>query len=127
MYDSGKVLLFLAVFVALVSFPFWYGAAAGTDGTPPTPAKAASEGCVESKEYMRSWHMDMLDQWRDDAVRLADREYTSAGGKKFNKSLTRTCMQSGCHESEEKFCGECHDYVGVEPYCWDCHVDPEKE
>ena len=124
MYDFGKVILFLIVFVALVLFPFWYGAAAGSGGEVPDPETPSGE-CVESKEYMRAWHMDMLDEWRDDAVREADRDYTSSKGIKYKKSLTLTCMD--CHENEEKFCGECHDYVGVETYCWDCHIDPKKE
>ena len=125
MYDSGKVIPFLIVLVGLVTFPIWYGLASGANSAAPTLQKADGDGCVESNEFMRSWHMDMLNGWRDDAVRNADRRYTNEKGRKFEKSLTNTCMD--CHEDEEKFCGECHSYAGVEPYCWNCHNLPGKE
>lgn len=126
MYDAPKVVTFLVIFAALVLFPFWYGAAAGGDGAAPELEKPTGETeCIESKEFMRAWHMDMLDEWRDEVVRYGDREYVAEDGDKFEKSLTMTCMR--CHENEEKFCGECHNYAGVEPYCWNCHVKPDKE
>ena len=126
MYDTGKVLTFLAILVLFALFPFLYGAASGGDGkAPEVEAPSGETECVESKDFMRAWHMDMLDEWRDDAVRDADRKYVAENGKEHEKSLTMTCMR--CHENEEKFCGECHNYVGVDPYCWDCHIDPKKE
>ena len=125
MYDSGKVILFLIVMVGLLTFPIWYGLASGADGAKPALKKASGDACVESNEFMRAWHMDMLNTWRNDAVRYADRSYTNAKGQKFEKSLTNTCMD--CHDEEEKFCGECHSYAGVEPYCWNCHNLPGKE
>jgi hypothetical protein len=124
MYDSGKVIAFLIILVGLVTFPIWYGLASGAADVRPEPKKEAGK-CVESADYMRAWHMDILNEWRDEAVREARRTYTSARGVKFEKSLTNTCMD--CHKDEEKFCGECHDYVGVDPYCWNCHNLPGKE
>jgi hypothetical protein len=124
MYDSGKTVLFLIVMVGVVTFPIWYGMASGTDGAAPELEEADGE-CVESKAFMRAWHMDMLNEWRDEVVREADRSYTNVKGKTFEKSLTNTCMD--CHENEEEFCGKCHDYAGVDPYCWDCHNRPGKE
>lgn len=126
MYDKGKVLLFIAVLVLFVLFPFLYGAAEGNDGKPPELEQPMSESeCIEAKPYMRAWHMDLLDHWRDEVVRDASRKYTSATGKTYEKSITNTCMK--CHENEQRFCGECHNYAGVDPYCWDCHNDPKKE
>ena len=125
MYDSGKVIPFLVVLVGLVTFPIWYGMASGASGAAPKLAKAEGDGCIESNEFMRAWHMDMLNGWRNEAVRDANRTYTNSKGRKFDKSLTNTCMD--CHEDEEKFCGECHDFAGVEPYCWSCHNLPGKE
>ena len=37
-------------------------------------------------------------------------------------SLTNTCL--GCHSNKAQFCDQCHNYLEVTPYCWDCHVDP---
>ena len=50
------------------------------------------------------------------------RIYVATDGTKHKMSLTTTCM--GCHTSQENFCARCHDYSGVDPYCWDCHQKP---
>ena len=69
-------------------------------------------------------HMKLLDQWRNDVVRDADRLYTSTSGVNFEKSLQNTCME--CHSNKAKFCDSCHTYMGVTPFCWDCHIEPEE-
>jgi len=124
MHDGGKIIAGLAVFLGLVSFPFWFGAALGGDGKLPEPKLPASlqgKQCVESKEYMRAYHMDLLDKWRDEAVREGLRMHVTEDGRQYDKSLTNTCLK--CHESRKDFCQQCHNYVGVDPYCWDCHVE----
>ena len=67
--------------------------------------------------------MRLLDRWRDDAVRRAERIATTWDGRRYEKSLTRTCL--GCHTDREAFCDRCHAYVAVSPYCWDCHLTPK--
>ncbi|MHC4472865.1 MAG: sulfate reduction electron transfer complex DsrMKJOP subunit DsrJ [Planctomycetota bacterium] len=122
MYDKGKVIAGIAVFLVIVLFPIWFSAASGKTGHLPDPKIDTDEKqCVMSRDYMRSSHMDLLDEWRDDVVREGDawHEYQ---GRKFEKSLTRTCMS--CHANKAEFCDQCHDYVGVKPYCWDCHLEP---
>ena len=124
MYDGGKILLGLLIFVAAAVFPLWFSVASGKPPSQPEPKLPQDEtACVESKEFMRASHMDLLDDWRDSVVRDANREYVASDGRKWKKSLSLTCM--GCHANEAQFCGECHDYLGVEPNCWDCHVPPE--
>jgi hypothetical protein len=39
-------------------------------------------------------------------------------------SLSNTCL--GCHEGQKKFCTACHEYLAVQPFCWDCHFDPKE-
>ena len=57
-------------------------------------------------------------------VRDGVHEYHSkANHQVFQKSLTKTCMK--CHENKDQFCDKCHATVSVNPYCWDCHVDPK--
>jgi hypothetical protein len=69
---------------------------------------------------MRANHMNMLDDWRLEVVRGASRVYTASDGKKYEKSLTNTCI--GCHTQQTEFCQRCHDYAGIEsPTCWNCH------
>jgi hypothetical protein len=120
MHDAGKISAGLVIFLALVTVPVWYQAARGAETKPPelSMATGGSE-CVAPTEYMRALHMDLLNVWRDEAVRDGDRGYVGLGGKVYEKSLTGTCI--GCHSDKEAFCDRCHDYVGAEPYCWDCH------
>ncbi len=124
MHDAGKVIIGLAIFVLLITFPIWFTLASGKAGHRPELELPKNETqCVESKEYMKAWHMDLLNDWRDAAVRDGKRMYVAEDGKKYVMSLSLTCLK--CHTNKAKFCDECHNYVGVVPYCWDCHVDPK--
>jgi len=123
MHDAGKIIAGLVVFLALVTFPMWYQVARGAGtASPELETVRDSKECVAPTEYMRALHMDLLNVWRDEAVRDGDRIYVGVGGKEYEKSLTGTCL--GCHSSKEAFCDRCHGYVGAEPYCWDCHGEP---
>ena len=136
LYDGGKILIGLMVFVGIATFPFYYNIGkvnAKPELKTDTPAIQAWEKqygkkeCVESKEYMRSEHMQMLNNWRDSVVRDMNRQYVSmTSGKKFNMSLQNGCLE--CHSNKKEFCDQCHNYMAVKPYCFDCHIQPmEKE
>lgn len=123
MYDSGKVIVGIIVFILIFSSPIWLNLASGTSATQPVLEKASKgTACVMETEYMRPNHMDLLNFWRDDVVRNADRVHTAPDGTKYNKSLSNTCLD--CHVSRENFCNRCHNYMGVNPYCWTCHIVP---
>lgn len=124
MHDAGKVVPGLALFLALATAPFWYAVARGQDARAPELEKPrAADRCVMDAERMRSEHMQLLAGWRDDVVRSGERLYVASDGRRFEKSLTRTCL--GCHENRAAHCDRCHGYLDVSPYCWDCHVDPK--
>lgn len=124
MYDGGKIVLGLAAFIALAAFPVWYAAASDQSDRKPDPVLPTGETeCIESTEFMRASHMDLLDEWRNAVVREGKRDYVASNGKKWEMSLSRTCL--GCHANRQQFCGECHGYMGVELSCWKCHVAPE--
>jgi len=124
MYDAGKIVPGLLIFLALALFPVWYNAASGQEVRAPEIEKPAEETqCVADAEYMRREHMQLLMDWRDEAVRDAERIYVSPDGRRFRKSLTGTCLD--CHENKSASCDRCHDFLGVSPFCWDCHVDPK--
>jgi len=126
MYDAAKIIPALAGFAALVTLPFWYAAVQGKPASRPDPQRPVNETkCVESKEYMKAWHMDLLNNWRDAVVRTGQRVYISSTGQKFEMNLSRGCLK--CHVSREKFCDQCHNYVGADVYCWDCHEAPKGE
>ena len=69
--------------------------------------------------------MDMLNDWRDEAVRTSDTTYVGLDGNEYEKSLAGTCL-GDCHSNKDEFCDRCHEYVGAEPYCWDCHGAPRR-
>ncbi len=136
LYDGGKILIGLAIFLAFALFPF-YNNIGKVNAKPElktdTPAIQEWEKlygkkeCVESKEYMRAEHMQLLNNWRDAVVRDMYRQYVSmTSGKRFDMSLQNGCMH--CHSNKKKFCDQCHNYLAVKPYCFDCHIQPmEKE
>ena len=78
MYDKGKIVPLLIVFLGLTTFPFWWNLASGTALAPPA-AKTAAAGqhCVEPLADMRSSHMQLLNEWRDAVVRDGERVYHS--------------------------------------------------
>jgi len=124
MRDGGIILGGLAFFLALITFPVWYNLAAGTTPKPPEVKLPAEEkNCVAPVAYMRTSHMELLTTWRDQVVRQHIRTFKAFDGKTYTMGLTTTCMK--CHTSKADFCDRCHDYAGVKPYCWDCHIDPK--
>lgn len=124
MYDTGKIITGLLVFIALVTFPAWYNQAVAKSVAKPELEYPKDTKCVEPKAQMKALHMDMLNKWRDEVVRNGERTYVAADGTKYEKSLSKTCVS--CH-TKATFCDRCHDYTGVNPYCWSCHIDPKEK
>lgn len=127
MYNGGKVLAGLFVFLAILTFPFWYNASQAAYKTPELqlPPKSVATQCVEDAEWMKAEHMQLLNHWRDWVVRDGKRMYTSKlTGAHIEMSLQKSCMK--CHSSKEKFCDKCHEAAAVTPYCWDCHIAPKE-
>ena len=125
MYNSGKIIVGVIIFLGIFTSPIWYDLAFGKPANKPElvlPTGENQQECVRTAEYMRDNHMDMLNEWRDEVVRNNKRDYVSPGGKHFEMSLTKTCLN--CHSNKGEFCDRCHNYAGVTPYCWDCHVEP---
>lgn len=129
-YNARSIIIGLAIFLGLVTLPFWYNMGKAAPAPKPsldTPViqKMKTKQCVESTPYMRSSHMQLLNDWRTWVVRDGVREYQSHSGNiKYNMSLQNTCME--CHSNKSKFCDECHNYAGVTPYCWTCHLEPKE-
>ncbi|MEW5767076.1 MAG: sulfate reduction electron transfer complex DsrMKJOP subunit DsrJ [bacterium] len=130
MYDKGKIIAGLIIFMALATFPFFYNkgkAASAPEPSLDTPViqQMSEKQCVKSAEFMRANHMKLLNEWRDSAVRDGQREYGLIDGIKYDKSLQKTCMH--CHSNKKSFCDRCHTYANVSVYCWDCHIEPKGE
>ena len=126
MYDKGKIVAGLVIFFAILTFPFWYnlGALAPAPELELTEKAQEAETCIEETAYMTTEHMVLLNEWRDAVARDGNRIYVSGDGEEYVASLSDTCMD--CHSNKADFCDRCHDYVSVDPYCWDCHTYPEE-
>ena len=123
MYDAKLIIPGLIVFVALMTFPIWKNM--GNAGPAPKPEKPVGvTKCVESAQFMRTSHMKVLDDWRDQVLREGNRTPVEVEGVKYDRSLMNGCMK--CHAEKKKFCDECHTYTSVKPYCWDCHYVPKE-
>jgi hypothetical protein len=135
LYDGGKIIIGLLIFVGIATFPFYYNIGKVNAKPEPkvdTPAiqewekQYGKKECVESKEFMVTNHMQLVNLWRDSVVRNMNRVYIStANHKEFNMSLQNGCMH--CHSNKQKFCDECHNYMAVKPYCWNCHIQPQEK
>jgi len=132
MYKGHRIIIFLVVFLCLMLTPMVLNIGNAAEApepsidTPEINGLASIEGqvqCVESTEFMRAEHMQLLNSWRTENVRNGGVEYTSMQGRVYEASLENTCL--GCHSNRTEFCDTCHDYVAVEPECWNCHIGGE--
>jgi [DsrC]-trisulfide reductase subunit J len=124
MRDRGIIYAGLAVFLGVMTFPLWYNLSARTTNKGPEPKLPTQQKqCVAPVNYMRNSHMDLLIQWREQAVRQGDKHFTAFNGKSYTIALVGTCLN--CHTDKEQFCDRCHNYAAVTLTCWNCHVDPK--
>lgn len=119
-----KTIYVIVIFLIIMIIPFAVNIGNASPAPEPsldTPAiNAMSEKvCIEDTDFMRSHHMQMLVEWRDETVRDGARQYVSTSGQVYEKSLDDTCLV--CHSNPEQFCDTCHTYANVEINCWDCH------
>lgn len=124
MYNPGKIITILALFVLLITAPILLNIGKASEPPAPSLDTAAIEQldekqCIESTEFMRKHHPKLLSDWREQAVREGETEYISSSGETWEMSLENNCLQ--CHSNRSEFCDSCHTYTAVELYCWDCH------
>jgi len=126
MYDGGKIIVGLLICLGFFLSPFFYNAGKAAKAPDPQLTETAKEAqtCVMSKDYMTTSHFALLDKWRHTVVRDGERYFKGENGKIYYKSLQVTCLK--CHANKSKFCDQCHNYMDVKPYCWDCHLDPKE-
>ncbi|MBF0328089.1 MAG: sulfate reduction electron transfer complex DsrMKJOP subunit DsrJ [Nitrospirae bacterium] len=131
MYNSGKIIPGIIIFLAIVLFPFWSNL--GKANVKPEPKidtpviqqmPVEERKCIEPKEFMKAGHMQMLNDWRDSVIRDGNRVFVSSTGKHYNMSLQNECLR--CHSNKKDFCDKCHNYLAVKPYCFDCHIEPKE-
>lgn len=125
MRDRGLILTGLTIFLALLLAPVWQAALRGSARKPEPKIVTKAKQCVEPTAEMRRNHMELLNTWRDAVVRRDQRTYLAADGKTVTMSLSGTCMS--CHPNKKEFCDACHNYLAVNPYCWECHIEPKEK
>lgn len=131
MNDKSAIIVGLVIFIVITTLPFTYSFFQRGIKAAPVPEPALSEKakaaqkCVRSTAHMKTEHMQLLDVWRDTVIRDGKRMEVHHDGRHFDMSLTKTCLD--CHTDKSKFCDRCHNYASVNPYCWDCHIDPKEK
>jgi len=127
MYDTDKIIPGLIILLLLIASPLIYTVVKGKASyVPELEIVTEEKQCVESAEYMRKEHMNLLKKnWRERVVHQGVRTYVASDGREYKISLTSTCL--GCHPNKANFCDRCHNYVAVKPVCWNCHNIPEGE
>jgi hypothetical protein len=127
MRDRIVIYAGLFLFMVLITFPFTWNLFSGVKSKSPDFKLPENEKqCVAPAAYMKSSHMQLLLDWRENKVRRNVRIYTTFDGRQIPVSLSGACMDQ-CHKNKDEFCDRCHSYAGVQgPYCMDCHVDPAK-
>ena len=123
MYNAKFIWPGIILFLGLFTMPFWLNSGSQVYERPKLALPTNSTACIEPVEYMRAEHMQILNKWRDMALRENKREYVATDGTVWNISLQNTCMS--CHTNYQEFCDKCHKSNSVDPYCWDCHVMPK--
>jgi hypothetical protein len=128
MNEKLKIVTGFAIFAVIFTCPFWINAGK-TKKAPEivlSEKALAAKTCILPKDEMVKSHMQLLDGWRNSVVRDGQRIHMVKGAdgtvKEYDMSLSNTCLE--CHTNKAEFCDRCHAYSSVNPYCWDCHVDP---
>jgi len=123
MYNKPYVFLGILIFLVVALTPVWLGnSGKGWENIQAQLAKPKGTHCVENKNWMVANHMELLNAWRELAVRYGMRIYYSKDypGSKYNVSLLQ-CWK--CHNYND-FCHKCHTFVEERPVCWQCHYNP---
>ena len=126
MRDRPIIFTGLLLFLVFATLPFWYDVAGAVTTKGPQPKLPANEKvCVAAVEFMKTSHMQLLLDMREQAVRQDHNTFAGLNGKTYPISLSNTCLKQ-CHGAKADFCDRCHDYAGVSPTCWSCHLDPSQ-
>ncbi len=117
----GKGLLLL---VAVVAFA---APVLGADSSRvPKPVIEAGRGeqCVESTEFMRRNHMELLKHQRDATTHqgIRTKTYSLKGCIECHASRKNNSVLG----SEQNFCQSCHSYAAVKLDCFECHASRPK-
>jgi len=103
--DRPLILAGLTLFVGLVTTPS--GTALSTEKRPSPLRRSNSlpgKAVRRATSYMRSSHMRLLEDWRNEAVRDGQRQFVAFNGKTYDKN-PNPHLRHACHTDRKEFCG----------------------
>ena len=122
MRDRWPILTALAILIACLTTPVWYGALANTGRAAPIIPAATGTHCVRPVAWMRKNHMTLLMQLRDEAVHEGMRSKEESLPGCMSCHVSRLADGSYPAPTSKKFfCNACHAYAGVSIDCFSCH------
>jgi hypothetical protein len=88
MYNKSLVLTIIVVVLLIVVTPFLYWRVSPGALLPPKPEPppGGEKRCVESTDFMRKHHVDLLEEWRQSVVREGHVKYVASDGKEYDES-----------------------------------------
>ena len=95
----------------------------------PAPAKGKGDSCVAETEFMRRYHMTVLNHQRDDTVHdgIRTRQFSLRGCIACH-AVEGADARPVTYESPQHFCRTCHEYAAVQIDCFQCHASrPEDD
>ena len=124
MYDSGKIIPGLAVFVLLITFPFWYNNLVCNVGAVPAKDPNLMPEMVQGAAFPNDQKHPPAAEMRAKHMNVLQGIHVNAAANMKGQMPTMSCL--ACHGgSKEQFCDSCHAYVSVKtPDCWACHAKP---
>ena len=123
MYNRRYIIPGIGTFIIACLFPFLLNITSGPYERVSLALPVDAKECIEPVAFMRPEHMQILNEWRDAAIRDGKRTYVASTGTLWEASLQNSCMR--CHTDQQAFCGACHNANSVRPDCWSCHIEPE--
>lgn len=117
MYKGGRIIASLIIFVAVLSFPFFYNMGKANAGPEVDPQQLAYLQSIEPALNMTASHPQLFNQWRDQLVRDGKTVYINSEGKKIDINIEKLAASG----PSGQFCVSCHEYTAVKITCTSCH------
>lgn len=121
MYKGGRIIASLLIFVAFLTFPFFYNMGKANAGPEINLQQLEYMQSVEPAINMKAGHPQLFNQWRDEFVRNGKTVYVNSQGKEFDISIEKLAAS----DTSKQFCVSCHEYLAVKTTCWSCHSVPK--
>ena len=97
LYNAKAVTVGIVAFLVVCTSPFWAGFGSSDYTSPKVSLPKDAKECIEDTAFMKAEHMQLLNEWRDQALRQGNRVYVAKNGKKWNISLSNRYFSRRTH------------------------------